>query len=118
MGGAGAVGAVNKERRYFLIGATAVVGGIGIVGAAVPFVKSWVPSARARALGAPIKVDISMMKPGELCGPIPAWRGQPVFVIYRTEAAIAGLEPQNDGLADPLSEREMQPDYAKNIWRS
>jgi ubiquinol-cytochrome c reductase iron-sulfur subunit len=88
------------------------------VGAAVPFVASWVPSAKARALGAPVKIDISKMKPGELLGPIPAWRGMPVFVVYRTEDALARLEPQNDLLADPLSERKQQPGYAQNIWRS
>ena len=78
---------VNKQRRYFLIGATSVVGGLGIVGAAVPFVKSWSPSAKARALGAPVTVDFSRLNPGEMLGPIPAWRGQPVFILYRTPAA-------------------------------
>ena len=71
---------VNKQRRYFLIGATSVVGGLGVVGAAVPFVASWSPSARARALGAPVTVDFSRLNPGEMLGPIPAWRGQPIFV--------------------------------------
>lgn len=121
-GGAGNVGAdtaENKQRRYFLIGATAVVGAVGVVGAAVPFVASWVPSAKARAMGAPVKIDISKMKPGELLGPIQAWRGQPVFVLYRTPETLEGLEPQNVGLADPNSDRkEQQPDYAKNTWRS
>jgi ubiquinol-cytochrome c reductase iron-sulfur subunit len=112
-------GGPDKQRRYFLIGATAVVGAVGVVGAAVPFVASWVPSAKARALGAPIKIDISKMKPGEMLGPIPAWRGQPVFVLYRTPGAIAALEQQDDLLADPNSDRkEQQPGYAKNPTRS
>ena len=82
---------VNRQRRYFLIGATSVVGGLGVVGAAVPFVASWSPSAKARALGAPITVDISRLNAGEMLGPIPAWRGQPVFILYRTPAALEQL---------------------------
>ncbi len=119
MGGEGTSEAVNKQRRYFLIGATSVVGGIGIVGAAVPFVASWVPSAKARALGAPVKIDISKLRPGELLGPMPAWRGKPVFVLYRTQATIDALPSLDDTRADPDSERkEQQPAYAQNTWRS
>lgn len=109
----------NKQRRYFLIGATSVVGAVGVAGAAVPFVASWAPSAKARALGAPITIDISKLQPGEILGPVPAWRGQPVFVIYRKPEAIERLEQENDDLADPESDNaEMQPDYARNPWRS
>ncbi len=110
---------INLQRRYFLIGATSVVGGIGVVGAAVPFVRSWSPSAKARALGAPITVDISKLRPGEMLGPIPSWRGRPVFILYRTQEMIDGLEAQNPRMADPLSENEeQQPPYAQNLWRS
>jgi ubiquinol-cytochrome c reductase iron-sulfur subunit len=109
---------VNKQRRYFLIGATSVVGGLGIVGAAVPFVRSWSPSAKARALGAPVTVDFSRLNPGEMLGPIPAWRGQPVFILYRTPAALETLSKLDASRADPASERDQQPKYAKNEWRS
>ena len=109
---------VNKQRRYFLIGATSVVGGLGIVGAAVPFVRSWSPSAKARALGAPVTVDFSKLEPGEMLGPIPAWRGQPIFILYRTPKMLEGIEAQNGSRADPDSNRDMQPDYAKNEYRS
>ena len=109
----------NKQRRYFLIGATAVVGGAGVVGAAVPFVASWMPSAKARALGAPITIDISKLQPGEMLGPVPAWRGQPVFVVARKPEAIGILEQPNDDLADPDSANTaQQPSYAQNPWRS
>lgn len=114
MGGDG----FNKQRRYFLIGATSVVGALGVVGAAVPFVKSWNPSAKARALGAPVTVDFSRLNPGEMLGPIPAWRGQPVFVLYRTPANLEELPKLAASRADPNSERDMQPAYAKNEWRS
>ena len=109
---------VNKQRRYFLIGATSVVGALGVVGAAVPFVKSWSPSAKARALGAPVTIDISRLNPGEMLGPMPAWRGQPVFVLFRTPAILEGLAKLDVSRADPDSERDMQPGYAKNEWRS
>ena len=110
---------INKQRRYFLIGATAAVGAVGIGGAAVPFVASWAPSAKAWALGAPVTIDISKLQPGEMLGPTPAWRGQPIFVVSRTPAMLEVLEESNPDLADPDSENlEQQPDYARNPFRS
>jgi ubiquinol-cytochrome c reductase iron-sulfur subunit len=110
---------IDKQRRYFLIGATTVVGGLGVVGAAVPFVASWRPSARARALGASISIDISKLQPGEMLGPTPAWRGQPIFVLYRTPEAVARLEQADPRLADPDSANaDMQPAFAQNPWRA
>ncbi len=110
---------INQSRRYFLIGATSAVAAVGVVGAAVPFVASWFPSAKARAAGAPIRIDISKLEPGSILGPIPAWRGMPVFVVQRGPEAIANLESNTADLADPDSERkEQQPDYAVNPWRS
>ena len=44
---------VNKGRRTLLLGATTAVGAVGAGFVAVPFVKSWVPSERAKAAGAP-----------------------------------------------------------------
>jgi len=109
----------NKQRRYFLIGATTAVGALGVVGAAVPFVAAWMPSAKARALGAPVTIDISKLQPGEILGPTPAWRGQPVFVVYRKPDAIEILEQNVEDLADPDSlNTDQQPDYAQNPWRS
>lgn len=110
---------INKQRRYFLIGATAVVGAAGVVGAAIPFVASWSPSAKARALGAPATIDLSKLQQGEMLGPTPAWRGQPIFVLSRSADAVERLKQPNDNLADPDSENpEQQPEYAKNAWRS
>ncbi len=109
---------VNNSRRNFLIGATSVVGGAGVVGVAVPFVGSWMPSAAARAAGAPIKIDISKLSPGEILGPIPAWRDKPIFVIKRSDEMLELLNSKNDRLADPDSQREMQPTYAQNDTRS
>ncbi|MEQ8857349.1 MAG: ubiquinol-cytochrome c reductase iron-sulfur subunit [Pseudomonadales bacterium] len=112
-------GAINKQRRYFLIGATATVGALGVVGAAIPFVASWEPSAKARALGAPVRVDIGKLQSGEMLGPVPAWRGQPIFILKRTEEVIQRLEADNPDLADPdSSNTEMQPAYAQNPVRA
>ncbi len=112
-------GSVDRGRRYFLIGATSAVAGVGVVGAAVPFVKYWEPSAKARALGAPVKIDISKLAPGELLSPIPAWRGKPIFVLYRDETAVKALEETTLTLADPDSANaEFTPEFARNATRS
>jgi len=110
---------VNTNRRYFLICATSAVAGVGVVGAAVPFVKFWNPSAKAKALGAPVTIDFSKLRPGELLSPIPAWRGKPVFIVYRNADSISALEANTLDLADPDSEViEQQPAYAQNATRS
>jgi ubiquinol-cytochrome c reductase iron-sulfur subunit len=109
---------VNTQRRNFLIGATSAVGAVGVAGVAVPFLGSWNPSAKARAAGAPIKIDISKLGPGEMLGPIPAWRDKPIFVVYRTEDQLAKLEEVEGRLADPASSEEQQPGYAQNPTRS
>ena len=112
-------GPVDKERRYFLIGATSAVAAVGVAGAAVPFLASWAPSAKARALGAPIKIDVSRLQPGQLLGPIPAWRGKPVFVLSRSADVVERLKSEVDMLQDPDSTRlEQQPENLRNAWRS
>ena len=50
----GVNGPVNTGRRRFLTATTAVVGAVGAGIAAVPFIKSWNPSARAKLAGAPV----------------------------------------------------------------
>ena len=115
----GTAHAVNKKRRRFLIGSTTLVGVAGAAGAAVPFVGSWNPSARALAAGAPITIDISRLASGELLGPMPAWRGQPVYVFRRDEATLDSLQGNTDHLADPNSEETgQQPQYCQNEFRS
>ncbi len=106
-------------RRYLLIASTSAVTAVGAMGAAVPFVKSWLPSAKARAAGAPERVDIARLRAGELLKPMPTWRGQPVFVVGRTAVDIEALARAKDGLADPASDNEAkQPAYAQNPYRS
>ena len=109
----------TNSRRYFLIQATSAVAAVGAVGAAWPFIKYWTPSAKARAAGAPVKIDFSKLSPGEMLSPIVAWRGKPIFVVYRDQPSIDSLETDSGGLADPDSTNpEQQPDFAVNPWRS
>ncbi len=108
---------VNKGRRRFLVASTSVVGAVGAVGAAVPFVASWNPSAKAKAAGAPVKADISKLEPGQQM--IVEWRGKPVWIVRRSEEALANLEKLNGTLADPDSAKPQQPGYIpKNAARS
>ncbi|MFZ2290161.1 MAG: ubiquinol-cytochrome c reductase iron-sulfur subunit [Halopseudomonas yangmingensis] len=100
---------VNNGRRRFLVAATSVVGAAGAVGAAVPFVGSWFPSARAKAAGAPVRVNISKIEPGQQI--VAEWRGQPMFVSRRTPEALAMLEQMEGVLADPDSKASDQPSY-------
>ena len=108
----------NAGRRKFLVGSTSVAGVAGVAGAAMPFVGSWNPSAKARAAGAPVRIDISRLQSGEMLGPIPAWRGRPIFVIKRSEDALNALNENPGRLSDPNSEEPEQPGYAQNEFRS
>lgn len=107
---------VNKGRRRFLIGATSAIGAVGAVGVATPFVASWNPSAKAKAAGAPVKVDISKLEVGQQM--IVEWRGQPVWVVNRTPQALSNLDKITSKLSDPESIKDQQPPYAQNMYRS
>jgi ubiquinol-cytochrome c reductase iron-sulfur subunit len=107
---------VNNGRRRFLTAATAVVGGAGVVGAAVPFIASWNPSARAKAAGAPVEVNVGKIMPGQLIRA--EWRGKPVYVVRRTEKTVSNLAKHDDKLRDPSSAMAQQPEYATNAYRA
>jgi len=106
---------VDCGRRRLIV-ATATVGGVAGVAAAVPFLASLAPSERAKSAGAPVEVDISKLAPGQMM--TVEWRGKPVWVIRRTKEMLDGLRKVDDKVADPKSERNMQPEYAKNENRS
>ena len=108
---------VDTGRRRFLTATTAVVGAVGAGFAAVPFIKSWNPSERAKLAGAPISADISALGEGQRL--IVEWRGQPIWIVRRSPAVLQALPTLEDQLADPNSENpDQQPGYANNPTRS
>lgn len=107
---------LNQGRRRFLTATTAVVGGLGTVAVAVPFIKSWNPSAKAKAAGAPVEVEISKLEEGQMVRV--EWRGKPVWVVRRSQAVVEGLKSHENQLRDPNSDELQQPNYAQNPYRS
>ena len=107
---------VNAGRRRFLVAATSVVGAAGAVGAAVPFVGSWFPSAKAKAAGAPVKVNIGKIEAGQQI--VAEWRGQPVFIVRRTEEILSNLAKLEGTVADPQSAASVQPEYVDKTNRA
>ena len=99
-----------------LVTGAGVVGGLGAVALAAPMVASMSPSERAKAAGAPVEVDISKLEPGRRM--TVEWRGKPVWIVNRTPDALGGLEQVTGQLADPESEKSIQPEYAQNESRS
>jgi ubiquinol-cytochrome c reductase iron-sulfur subunit len=99
---------INQGRRRFLTGATCVVGAAGVVGAVIPFVGSWNPSAKAKAAGAPVKANISKIEPGQMV--TVEWRGKPVYIVRRTQQALDNRKGREE-LRDPSSEASDQPAY-------
>lgn len=107
---------LNNGRRRFLTATTAVVGGLGAAAVAVPFIKSWNPSARAKAAGAPVEVEIGKLEEGQMVRV--EWRGKPVWVVRRSQSVVDGLKEIENQLRDPQSGEQQQPDYAQNAYRS
>jgi ubiquinol-cytochrome c reductase iron-sulfur subunit len=107
---------VDRGKRRFLIAATAAMGGVATIGAAVPFVMSMTPSQRAKAAGAPVEVNIGLVEPGMLL--TAEWRGKPVWIINRTKDMLDLLGKHDNLLVDPKSEVPQQPEYCKNEYRS
>jgi len=108
--------AVDNSKRRFLVSATTVVGAVGAGFVAVPFVKSWNPSAKALAAGAPVLADISKLEEGQMI--TVEWRGKPVYILRRTDDNMKVLEADIDMLADVNSDKSKQPEYCKNAGRS
>ncbi|MCG7488759.1 ubiquinol-cytochrome c reductase iron-sulfur subunit [Vibrio sp. Of14-4] len=107
---------LNNGRRRFLTATTAVVGGLGAAAVAVPFIKSWSPSEKAKAAGAPVEVEIGKLEEGQMVRV--EWRGKPVWVVRRAQSVVDGLKNIDGQLRDPSSGEEQQPGYAQNAYRS
>lgn len=108
---------VDRDKRRFLTLLTASVSAVGAGFAATPFVLSMTPSARAKAAGAPVEVDISKLELGQLM--TVEWRGKPVWIMRRTKEQLEKLPTISQNLADPDSKvTDQQPSYAANVNRS
>ena len=107
---------VDTRKRKFLIAATSAVGGVAAAGVAIPLVMSMMPSARAKAAGAPVEVDISKIEPGAIL--TVEWQGKPVWIVNRSKEMLDMLSKHDDKLGDPRSEQPQQPAYCKNATRS
>lgn len=107
---------IDQSRRRFLTTATVATGAVGAGFAAVPFINSWKPSERARALGAPTVVDVSKMEPGQMI--ISNWRKQAIYIVSRTPEMVDNLSQNDSRLKDPDSLASEQPTFAQNEWRS
>ncbi|WP_279145923.1 ubiquinol-cytochrome c reductase iron-sulfur subunit [Photobacterium carnosum] len=107
---------INNGRRRFLTATTSVVGGIGAIAIAIPFIKSWNPSEKAKAAGAPVEVNISKLTDGQMIRV--EWRGKPVWIVRRSKAVLQQLATHDDQLRDAISNEPQQPAYAQNTYRS
>jgi len=108
---------VDNSKRRFLTAATVAVGAVGAGFVAVPFLKSWSPSAKALASGAPVDVDFSKLQPGQLMRVL--WQKKPIWILNRTDKNLTDLPLLDDKLVDPNSEvASQQPDYIKGTNRS
>lgn len=106
----------DEQRRRFLLTTTCVLGAVGAACALTPLVSSLLPSAKAKALGSPVRVDLSQLEPGQQV--TVEWRGKPVWIIRRTKEMIKHLADNTAFLRDPMSRVEQQPIYAQNQYRS
>jgi len=107
---------VNKKRRRFLVATTSVVSAVGAGFVAVPFIKSWKPSAKARAVGQPVQVALNGLDPGQLLKV--QWRGQTIGVLRRTQETLDLLSDVDNDLRDPESLESEQPPFAQNEDRA
>lgn len=107
---------VDTKKRDFLINTLATMSAVGTAAVAVPFVESMLPSADAEAAAAPVRINISDIKPGEQKTVL--WRGKPVWVVRRTEEQLKSLSSLDSQLRDPQSKVDQQPSYAQNAYRS
>ncbi|MEO1080562.1 MAG: ubiquinol-cytochrome c reductase iron-sulfur subunit [Pseudomonadota bacterium] len=107
---------IDEKRRRFLTVATSGVAAAGVVAAAVPFLGSWNPSAKAKAAGAPVRADIGKLEPGAMV--VIEWRGKPVYVVRRTPEMLETLAAIDGDLKDPDSAISKQPEYISGRERS
>lgn len=106
----------NPGRRKMLVAVTTGVSAIGAGFLAVPFLRTWLPSERAKAVGAPVEVDITKLEAGAMQTVL--WQGKVVYLLRRTDTMLNSLNLVTDMLRDPQSKESIQPTFADNQWRS
>ena len=112
---------IDLKKRRFLTQATSVVGAVGVGFVAWPFLSTWKPSARAKAAGAPVDVDISKLETGQLVRVL--WRKKPVWIFKRDAETLKSLESESllKVLTDPEgsgNSKNQQPKYVTPNYRS
>jgi len=107
---------VNKQRRRFLLGTTSAVGAVGVGFAAIPFLASWLPSEKAKAVGAPVTVNVSKLVDGQILKV--QWRGQTIGVLKRNQEMLSLLPEVDPKLRDPSSAGADQPGYVEGEARA
>ena len=112
---------IDLKKRRFLTKATGVVGAVGVGFVAWPFLSTWKPSAKTKAAGAPVDVDISKLESGQLVRVL--WRKKPVWVFKRDKTALDALTSEElmSKLADPSgtgNSKNQQPKYVSSSYRS
>lgn len=107
----------GASRRRFLLGLTGAVAAAAAVVAALPFVRSLLPSERARVLGAPVRVRVDDLAPGETR--LVRWRGRAIVILNRAPEMLASLANVGDRVLDKkTSDREWQPEYVDPVHRA
>jgi ubiquinol-cytochrome c reductase iron-sulfur subunit len=101
------------NRRNVLAGFLSALAAVSAYAASVPFVRSFVPSARARAKGNPIEVDLSTFRPGEV-RPY-EYRGRVMLVLRRTAEMLGKLDVMSARRHDRDT---LDPPYAASPHRS
>lgn len=114
---------INRARRRMLVVTSSAVGGVAVAGVAVPFLGSWLPSEKAKSIGAPIEMNISKLPAGAQQRAV--WRGKAIYALRMTDAMTKTLSEIADKgwLRDPDSvegamppamrekhERQLRPD--------
>lgn len=101
------------NRRNVLAGFLSALAALSAYATSVPFVRSFVPSARARAKGNPIEVDLGTFRPGE-ARPY-EYRGRVMLVLRRTAEMLERLDVMSARRHDSDT---LDPPYAASPHRS
>lgn len=98
----------QRRRLKLLAGVCAIGAGVGVA--------AYLADRPRPPGGHPTPVDFGDLAPGRLRAV--DWHGLTVFVLRRSDEEIAALADREGELADPASERSLQPAACRNRHRS